>query len=131
MEEWNTAASATASEMFASVRKLSKEMEKHPNKIIMTHRSRDLIKSKLEQDPPPQGVTKAFMSLTGIPVETLATVKECLDRMLNPDPGERLHLFLGEDVPSDCITHEFFRRQVEPFETLMHTPTAASFFNGW
>lgn len=99
--------------MLDKMRELRAEMAKHPNGFVMTTRTlvrlRDATVEAQESQFALGAMPGAFM---GTPIEDYATVKECMDRMMDQRDGERLQLVMSEDIPVECISHPWMKQQV-------------------
>lgn len=103
--------------MISTMRELSAKMQSTPNVFVTTPRSLALLlKAVKEQEQKHFAgeVPAEYMkALGGISVVACATVKDCLDRMMEPRKGERLKLVLSEDIPVDCLDHPWIKKQVQ------------------
>lgn len=116
----NSTSAFSSDEMMSTMREMSAKMQSTPNVFVTTPKSLILLlKAVKEQEQkhfdgePPREYLGA---LAGIRVEECATVRDCLDRMMEPRKGERLKLILSEDIPVDCLDHPWIKQQVS--ETL-------------
>lgn len=105
--------------MLGKMRELKAEMAKHPNGFVMTTRTLVRLREATAESQDSQftlGVMPgAFM---GTPVEDYATVKECMDRMMDQRDGERLQLVMSEDIPIECISHPWMKQQANAIASL-------------
>jgi len=98
--------------MVDKMRELHAEMGKHPSGFVMTTRTMEALRRATEaqrESFESGAIPRAFM---GTPIEDYATVKECMDRMMNQREGERLQLATAEDIPVECIDHPWMRKSV-------------------
>jgi hypothetical protein len=87
----------------------------HPNRIVMTDATLDQVREHSEQSPPhgagPNG--ESPIRFLGVPFESYPTLKECMDRMMNPKEGEKLQLIMPQTIPLDCIGHPWMQEQAK------------------
>lgn len=112
----STASSFNASDMLAKLKELSAKMQSVPNRFITTTATlakiRLAIGTTIEDND--IGLSDRLLgSMNGLPVEDYPTVRECMDRMMKPNPGERLKLVLSEGIPVDCMSHPYMKQAVD------------------
>lgn len=112
----NSTSSFDFGEMMSKMRELSAKMQSTPNVFVTTPKSLILLLKAVKEQEQKHfagDVPKEYLrALTGIRVEEYATVRDCLDRMMEPRKGERLKLVLSEDIPVDCLDHPWIKKQV-------------------
>jgi hypothetical protein len=139
MSSWESSVLASnagpknASEVLASVRGAMKAIlaveqvfANQPTAFVMTtavwDRSRAAVKDNTGvQHPESSG--SAPLRVLGFNVETYATVRECLDRMFNQRPGERLRLVTEGPIPDDCADHPYMQMRRSLAESPMSEDT--------
>ncbi len=93
---------------------LSAKMQKLPTAFVMTTATLQAVKDRLGEDDyagDADAVGFGFLSLlAGVAVEDYPTVRECLDRMVNQQPGERLQLVSDGPMPDDCLSHPWLTK---------------------
>ena len=111
----DSTASFDTNEMLGKMVALSAQMQATPNAFVTTSRSLVLLRKTLkhqEQEHFTGAVSPEHLAIAGINFIECATVKDCLDRMMEPRKGERLKLILMEDIPVECIDHPWIKKQV-------------------
>jgi hypothetical protein len=85
-----------------------------PNRFVMTTstlvrvREAETVRS---MDPNSgEAIVGNPVSFFGTPIEHYATLRECMDRMMSPQEGERLQLIVGDERIMDCFDHPFLHR---------------------
>ena len=68
----------------------------------------ELKKQTATKDVEPDGVTALLGRLEGMEVYAYPTMRECMDRMLAQQPGERLCLCMVGELPLECLTHPWY-----------------------
>lgn len=109
----STASSFNASDMLAKMKELSAKMQSVPNRFITTTATLASIKTFSDQGSNygDRWLAANLPSIfSGIPIEDYPTVRECLDRMMNPKEGERLKLVLREKIMADYADHPFVQK---------------------
>jgi len=91
------------------MRAVSEKLKAMPNVLVMTKRI--LVQLRKVIDAQEQQYFAGAINLYGTPIEDYDTVKDCLDRMMEPRKGERLKLVLSEEIPVDCIDHPWIKEQ--------------------
>jgi hypothetical protein len=102
-------------EMLSTLRELSEKMQAVPNVLVTTKRTLGQLRKVIdtqEQQYFAGAIPSLPMNVYGTPIEDYDTVKDCLDRMMEPRKGERLKLVLSEEIPVDCIGHPWMKEQV-------------------
>lgn len=103
-------------DMLSKMRDLSEKLQSTPNAFVTTPQTLMLLLKAIKQQEqkhfagsvPPE----YLRALSGIRVIECASVKDCLDRMMEPRKGERLKLILSEEIPADCLDHPWIKKQV-------------------
>lgn len=99
--------------MLDKMRQLRAEMAKHPNGFVMTTHTLVKLREATKETQESQFSAGAMPgTFAGVPIEDYATVKECMDRMMNQREGERLQLVMTEDVPVECIDHPWMKKSI-------------------
>jgi hypothetical protein len=102
-------------DMLRKMRELSEKMQAIPNVLVTTKRTLGQLRKVIDAQKQQYfagAIPSLHMKVYGTPIEDYETVKDCLDRMMEPRKGERLKLVLSEDIPGDCIDHPWMKEQV-------------------
>lgn len=102
-------------EMLSKMRELSEKMQAIPNVLVTTKRTLGQLRKVIDAQEEQYfagAIPLLPMNVYGTPIEDYDTVKDCLDRMMEPRKGERLQLVLSEEIPVDCIDHPWMKEQV-------------------
>lgn len=112
-------ASFDSGEMLSKMRELSARIQATPNRIVTTTALMEVIREAASKHADRGIVLSATQApiplreVLGIPIEHYSTVKECLDRMMNQETGERIQLVL-EAIPPECLSHPFYLNHLRP-----------------
>lgn len=92
--------------MLKAMKRLVEKAKSMPNVYVTTtsvvHLLREMAK---EQGEDHDKRTMGNLYLFGIRIEDYNTIKECLDRMMNPAEGELLQLVIEGDIPERYMDH--------------------------
>jgi hypothetical protein len=97
----------------AIIRKLqefSSRSEQYPNRLVMTEATLNELKQSIKRNEAEvRSLPSDLDRFAGLPFETYATTRECLDRMWEPGIGERLLFLHSKPISFEDSNHPWVR----------------------
>lgn len=131
------------SDLFLKFNEINEELQKFPTALVMTHETFEKAKKVIDVSCETHQHVNICIGSSGlgIRIETHDTIEQCMDRMMNQRPGERLQLVFDGDLPSSCFGHPYMKMAAEKFAEMYSfeshimryyasriTPSMAKFF---
>lgn len=101
-------------DLLARMRELKRQFADTPTSYVMTTATLERVRNKVPERMPSGIEHKAVLpsAFMGMPIEDYATMKECMDRMMQASEMDRPQLVTsGDEVTPELMSHPFMKRE--------------------